>query len=311
VGMCLALSAAGCSCPDCRTASKQSFCSDVVFTFLASLQRTTLQAFLGMAGSIHLAFSGVHGSAGAPALAGAAAVAYVLGVSSVGSLLLEVLAPSLLRAGSRAPRCEAAAAREEQLAADGWTARQRTMTGSSAIFPRRFFRIGLVTESGAVIESQACPAVPLKDAVNMLAQAYLVDAAVFSDMVQKYAEGEPDDDPPLSSSATSTAGPGAAFASAPPSGYASVRQLPMYAGHEHSSPMASAMASQRPLGTGGGGNPMSTGGAWSYVRSRASVRRLVQSRALTPRAHFEADGSTAQPVEMEIKESGTDGTVRL
>jgi len=292
-----------CACPQCRRITSRSVCADAAFYFLASLQRTTIQAYLGSTASARAALLGVLGDPGAQSLMVFAARFYVLVLSSVGALLLDLLGPSLLRAGKHGERCESALALEEQLAAEGWTTRQRMMSGNSTVLPRKYFRIGLLSESGAVIESQACPALPLKEAVHKLAQAYMVDAAIFSDVLQKYADGRTDGE---ESTATDSI-----FGSSVPSGYASVRALPMYSGGESYAPMASQSLHTFRSSGADTSAAMTTGGALSFVKSRTTVRRLAQERLLTPRAYFEADGHVAMTSESRLKETGADVPVRL
>lgn len=289
-----------CTCEQCRTASKSSVCTDAALYFIASLHRTTLQAFLGTPRCLGPAFGGGHAGSVAAEFTVLAAQCYFLLLSTAGSLLLHIAGPALL---APARRCEAAVALEEKLAAEGWTARQRMMSGGAVVLPRKFFRIGLLSEHGAVIESLACPALTLKETVMKLAKAYNVDARIFATLVGNHAVGNFDDEDAAPESHL--------LGSSVPAGYASVRQMNMRAGEQGNgaaAPTGRSGASALSSESGrSGGTDLSSGGVLAYMKSKTSVRRLAQERLLPPRACFEADGCAV----MSGHHGGTGTPVRL
>jgi len=278
-------------------------CADATFNFLTTMQRTTIQAYLASPHSIREVFTGPLADPTVKTFVVYAARFYVVVVSSVGSVLLDILGPTLLGAGNVDGRCDASSAAEEQMVVEGWTNRQRMMSGNSTVLPRKYFRIGLLSEGGAVIQSHACPALPLKEAILKLAKAYSVDARIFAEMLHKHAEGtgEGEEDAVESS----------LLASSVPSGYASVRQMNMATGLDETAFSPTNRMATSPWHTAGTSSAFSTTGAWSYVKSRTTVRRLAQERLLTPRAFFEADGLIAMTHEIKLSDAGTDLPVRL
>lgn len=281
----LTMNVALCSCAQCKQANKASLCADALFCFFAALPRATLQGIFGSATVTAKAFHALPGSANAQGVIAVACRLYAVFLSIVGSLLLDALGPYMLAANElAAQRCDASTANEQHLVLEGWTLRQRILSGSSGHVPRNLFRLGLVSDRGDVVASPDCAPIPATEAVNALAEAYLVDPTVFSEMLEKITGNVGrDKDVIISKSAA------APFGSMAPSGYASVKHLPAYGGNEGLS--RELMQSQAALSS------QRHGETALPLRSNTIAHRLAQDCALPPLSLFEAMRPALDPNE--------------
>jgi len=195
LAMGLTLRSRSCPCAKCARANRATFWQDCLFAFLASLPRGTLQGCLGAEPTLMRLLMASGGVSDAGALIQAAARLYILGLSSIGHLLLDCLGPRLLRSGAatlstdgaESPtslgRCASSLLDEERCAAAGWTAR-RGGEGQSVPLGNTL-RLGLISEDGVVFEDTDAPAFPLREAVNTLAKLYHVEPEVFLDAFQE------------------------------------------------------------------------------------------------------------------------------